>query len=120
LAGAVEIEYRVSGSGIPVLLLATSVERSLFAALAQRYRVIVPCLPTSVTNLDTWLAALIDGLGLSQTRVVVVGGATAELASIAREQPERIARVFTVPTDAEEPEVAELLAAIDVARPDQA
>jgi hypothetical protein len=116
VAGTVEIEYTCCGCGTPVLVLARTEEPDLRAALAARCRLIAPRLPPTAADLEAWFHALIDGLGLVRVHVVVAGEALAELARIAREDPERVARLDVVPRGAGASEVAPLLAALDATR----
>lgn len=116
VAGTMEIEYTCGGCGTPVLLLACSEERDLRAALAGRCRLVAPLLPSTAADLEAWFRALIDGLGLVRVHVVVAGQALAELARIAREDPERVARLDVVPAGAGALEAAPLLAALDATR----
>ena len=117
LAGTVEIEYTCCGCGRPVLLLTRDQEPDLRAALAARCRLIAPRLPSTAADLEAWFRALIDGLGLVRVHVVVAGEAVAELARIAREDPERVARLDVVPAGAGASDVAPLIAALDGTRP---
>ena len=72
------IPYRRSGGGRPLLLLDGSAERhagstDLVESLGAAFRVIVPSVPSDEADLDTWLAAIIDGLGLSGLILVAEG-----------------------------------------------
>jgi hypothetical protein len=69
------VRYRRSGSGRPALLLYSSSDREglwpeVVDALAAGYRLIVPTPPVPGTDIGSWLAALIDGLGVRDLSVI--------------------------------------------------
>jgi hypothetical protein len=69
------VRYRRTGAGRPALLLyALSDSEALWPemleALASGYRLIVPSPPEAGNDVESWLAALMDGLGLSSCIVI--------------------------------------------------
>jgi hypothetical protein len=72
------VRYRRSGTGRPTLLLYSRSDEGLWPelidALAAGYRLIVPTPPTPGTDLESWLAALIDGLGVPNLSVIATEG----------------------------------------------
>ena len=95
------VRYRRSGSGRPLLLLLAEDEANalwpeLLEVLRPGSRLIVPDAPAAGTDVELWLSALLEGLGLS--RVTVVASDRFCLAAFERTllEPDRVARVIMV------------------------
>jgi len=87
----------------------------LVAALARHARVVAPRLPpaTSDSEFGHLLGVLVDGLGLVQPRVVLVGDACL-FASVARNEKDRVARVETVASVLHDDEMATLVERLEL------
>ena len=95
------VHYRRSGAGRPLLLLApTNDEQPLWPELLDvlrpAFRLIVPDLPPVGTDVEAWLSAVIEGLGLSRVTVVASDGFCLAALERALLEPDRIARVVMI------------------------
>jgi hypothetical protein len=73
------VRYRRTGAGRPAVLLYSVHDNEalwpeVLEALASRYRLIVPTPPEAGADVESWLAALIDGLGLSSCIAIATDG----------------------------------------------
>ena len=70
------VRYRRSGSGQPALLLYSATDNQglwpeVIEALAAGFRLIVPSPPAPGTDAESWLATVIEGLGVPNLTVIV-------------------------------------------------
>ena len=95
------VRYRRSGAGPAVLLLqpaspAQSLWPELFELVASGARLIVPEPPANDAEVEEWLSALFEGLGLRNTTIVAADGFCIAALERALLSPEQIARVVMV------------------------
>jgi hypothetical protein len=99
------VRYRRSGSGRPALLLYSPSDRQalwpeVIDALAAGYRLIVPTPPVTGTDVEAWLAALIDGLGVPNLSVIATEGFGLAPLHATLGRCDQIARIVLVSTGA--------------------
>jgi pimeloyl-ACP methyl ester carboxylesterase len=114
-----ETRYLRAGHGSPVILLGAqdliaSPDIDLFAALAQRFRVIVPTFPHpmgdpsddlsgTAISASIWLRHLIDGLGLECPSLVADDAFGVVALGFALTDPDRVGRLVVLSRDGRDP-----------------
>jgi hypothetical protein len=100
------IRYRRQGAGRPVLVLQShrpdQPDSWLMAALAGRFRLLVPELPAARADVAARLALFLDGLGMTDVAVVAFGDLclpALELALLGGDQVGRLALVMDGQSD---------------------
>lgn len=96
-AGRMPIRYKRAGAGAPVVAVGPSDDEwmLLCAALARRFRVIVPSVgdDDTGTDLGQLFRDLVDGLGLVRPHLVVAGARGVDALVLALSDPHRIDRL---------------------------
>ena len=99
------MRYRRSGAGRVVLVLhadgddgaADSLWPELAAALAERFRLIVPEAPADGADVSAWLGDFLEGLGVSGVALVAADRLCIPALELALLDTDQIARVVLVP-----------------------
>ena len=98
------MRYRRSGAGRVVLVLhpadddgADSLWPELAAALAERFRLIVPEAPADGADVSAWLGDFLEGLGVSGVALVAADRLCIPALELALLDADQIARVVLVP-----------------------
>lgn len=95
------VRYRRSGAGRPLLLLHSPQDSpplwpEVLDVLHSGFRLVIPDPPPRGTEAETWLSALLDGLGLSEVTVVASDEFCIAALERALLEPDRVARVVMV------------------------
>lgn len=94
------IRYRRAGAGAVVVLLLPEGEDppwpGLAQALAARFRLVVPELPPSGSDVGRWLLDFLEGLGWHAVSLVAAGRCRAPALALARGDGDALARVVLV------------------------